>query len=420
MLIAMPVTADLYASLAAIWRVGASAVLPEPAMGLEGLRHAIKAADIKAWVGGGMLRGLPLFVPELRKCRRLSTSARSVEAQAPHKLPDDHPALMSFTSGSTGNPKAIIRSHGFLKAQNAAVAPLLASERSEVDLVAFPVFVLANIALGITSVLPNWSLRDAGKASPSKIRAHCAAHGVTRLLLPPALAEKLADAPLPQMVDHIFTGGGPVFPDVVEQLTALNPDLTIVAVYGSTEAEPIAECVLSDISGEDRDAMASGSGLLAGHPAAATKVRIVRDEIQVAGGHVVSGYVDPADDASTKVREKDGTVWHRTGDGGRFDNEGRLWLRGRIAGRAGRLWPFEVEVAARSWPLVDNAALVPIDRRGVLAIEGDPMGLPNWQTLAKKLKVQNVVHLERIPLDKRHRSKVDYAVLEAMVRNALA
>ncbi len=418
-LIAMPVTADLYASLAALWRLGAYAVLPEPAMGLRGVKHAIEAQPIKAWIGGGMLRVLPFLVPALRKVKRLPVGKKSCPASPPSEWPDTHPALMSFTSGSTGRPKAIMRNHGFLKAQNEAVSPLLSSDRDEIDLVGFPVFVLANIALGITSVLPNWPLRDPAKADAAAIRKHCAQHGVTRLLLPPAMAELLADAPLPQKVDRIFTGGGPVFPDVVERLTAINPDLRLVAVYGSTEAEPIAECELSAISDADREAMATGAGLLAGLPASGARVRIIEDEIQVAGGHVVSGYVDPADDAKTKVRDKDGTIWHRTGDGGRFDDNGRLWLRGRIAGRSGRLWPFEIEVAARSWPLVEKAALVPVDGKGVLAIQGDERGLPNWQTLARKLKVNTVVALPRIPLDQRHRSKVDYAALEGEIRAAL-
>jgi acyl-coenzyme A synthetase/AMP-(fatty) acid ligase len=64
-------------------------------------------------------------------------------------------ALISFTSGTSGAPKAIPRSHGFLAAQHRAIAPMLDSSAAEVDLVAFPVFVLINIASGRTSVLPN-------------------------------------------------------------------------------------------------------------------------------------------------------------------------------------------------------------------------------------------------------------------------
>ena len=52
-----------------------------------------------------------------------------------------------------------MRSHGFLAAQNACVRELIAPQREdETDLVAFPVFVIANLAQGVTSVLPNWKL----------------------------------------------------------------------------------------------------------------------------------------------------------------------------------------------------------------------------------------------------------------------
>lgn len=416
-LIAVPVEADLYAALAALWRLGAVAVLPEPALGLAGIRHALNALRPRAWIGQGILAWLPFLVPALFRIERLAVGG------AAHSLPgtlqdwpDSHPALISFTSGSTGRPKAIVRTHGFLSAQNAAVAPLLASGRAEIDLVGFPVFVLANLGSGVTSVLPNWPLRQPARAKSVAIRDHLTRHGVTRLLLPPALAEKLADAPLPASVDHLFTGGGPVFPDLVDRLRAANPALKIVAVYGSTEAEPIAESVMSDLTQADRVTMAAGHGLLAGPPVAGIQVRIVDDEIQVAGGHVVQGYLDPADDAATKVRDAAGTVWHRTGDGGRFDAEGRLWLRGRLAGRAAGLWPFEIEVAARCWPGVRHAALVPVNGQPVLAIEGDERDKSTWDANARALGVGEVAALPKITLDRRHQSKVDYQALAEQLK----
>lgn len=418
-LIAMGVTPDLYAALAALWRLGAVAVLPEPAMGLKGVKTALAAADVKAWIGAGMLRVLPLLVPRLLTVPRLPLGAGTAPAPPSPDWPDGHPALMSFTSGSTGRAKAILRSHGFLAAQNRAVGPLLASDRAEVDLVAFPVFVLANLGSGVTSVLPNWPLRRPDRADPKAIHAHIARRGVTRLLLPPVLAEALADAPLPASVTTLFTGGGPVFPDVVDRLTAQNPALRVMAVYGSTEAEPIAELEVSALSPEDRARINAGEGLLAGPPVSAVRVRIVEDEIMVAGDHVVETYVDPADNAASKTRDAGGTIWHRTGDGGRFDAEGRLWLLGRTQGRIEGLWPFAIEVAARSWPGVRRAALCPLDGRACLAIEGDAAHLPAWQSAAAALGVAAVVPVKQIPLDRRHRSKVDYARLAIDVRRAV-
>lgn len=419
-LIAMGVTPDLYAALAALWRLGAVAVLPEPAMGLKGVKTALAAAEVKAWIGAGMLRVLPLLVPRLLGVTRLSLGAGAASAPPSPDWPDDHPALMSFTSGSTGRAKAILRSHGFLAAQNRAVGPLLASDRAEVDLVAFPVFVLANLGSGVTSVLPNWPLRRPDRADGQAIRAHIAQHGVTRLLLPPVLAETLADAPLPASVTTVFTGGGPVFPDVVERLIAHNPALKVMAVYGSTEAEPIAELEVSALTPADRARIDGGEGLLAGPPVSAVRVRIVEDEILVAGDHVVETYVDPADNAATKTRDESGTIWHRTGDGGRFDEAGRLWLLGRTQGRIEGLWPFAIEVAARSWPGVKRAALCPLDGKACLAIEGDTAHLAHWQAAAAALGVTTVVALNSIPLDRRHRSKVDYARLAAVVRASAA
>ncbi|MBO9712279.1 AMP-binding protein [Sphingomonas sp.] len=408
-LLALPLNAGLYAALAALWRIGAAAVLPEPALGLFGLRHAVAATRPKALLASGLYRLLPL----LGDIRAIPLRLSMHEGEGSHPVGDfalDTPALISFTSGSSGAPKAIVRSHAFLAAQDRAVAPLIATHgKPETDLVAFPVFVVANLGQGITSVLPNWPVRRPARAKGAAIRAHAERHGVTRLLLSPAIAETLADH-LPRDAHSLFTGGGPVFPDLIATLLAAKPGLRVVAVYGSTEAEPIAEIDADAIADADWQAMREGAGLLAGHPAG-VRVRIEADEIQVAGDHVVQGYLDSAHDASTKVRDGDGTVWHRTGDGGCFDEQGRLWLRGRVSARIGAHWPFEVEAPARFWPGVRRAALGRGRDGPVLAIEGDARHLAEWRAAARL----PVVHLPRIPVDRRHGSKVDQAALEAML-----
>ncbi|TGX56154.1 hypothetical protein E5A73_03385 [Sphingomonas gei] len=416
-LLALPLNADLYAALAALWRIGAAAILPEPALGLFGLRHAVAAAAPRAVLASGLYRLLPLLVPALR---RVPLRLRLQAAGGTHPIADrdpDAPALISFTSGSTGAPKAIVRSHGFLRAQDRAVAPLIATGgRAEIDLVAFPVFVVANLGQGITSVLPNWPLRVPGRAKGAAIAAHAERHGVTRLLLSPAIAEALASTRLPRGAHTLFIGGGPVFPDLIAQVRARVPTIRMVSVYGSTEAEPIAHCDADDVTDDDWTRMRTGGGLLAGRPAEAARVRILRDEIVVAGGHVVSGYLDSAQDPSTKSQDADGTIWHRTGDAGRFDEQGRLWLRGRLDARAGGLWPFEVEAPARLWQGVRRAALAELAGEAVLAIEGDPAMRATWAAAGQALGVARIVPIPAMPMDRRHGSKIDQQALRRLLR----
>jgi olefin beta-lactone synthetase len=409
-LLAAPLSIDLYVALIALWRIGAVVVLPEPALGIAGLRHAAAVTRPKALLTAGWFRLLPYALAELR---RIPLSlAPDEHAGGPETLetvgPDD-PALISFTSGSTRAPKAIVRSHGMLARQNACVVELLAPKADDaIDLVAFPVFVLANLGLGITSVLPSWNLRRHDLADPAAIARFIEQHRVTRALVPPSICEKLAAVPV--ALDAVFTGGGPVFPDLLERLSARMPRADIVTVYGSTEAEPIAHVRAADIGAEDWRAMRGGAGLLVGHPVAAIELLIRDDEIAVTGDHVNKGYLDPADNPGAKLTIGE-RVWHRTGDAGRLDAAGRLWLLGRRDGAIAGLFPFCVEAATRYWPGVACSALVGIEGRAVLAIAGDTGSLDVWKQKAAALGDIRVVPVRSIPLDRRHRSKVDYPAL---------
>lgn len=420
-LIARAVDADLYASLAALWALGAVAVLPEPAMGLAGLRVAARSTAPKAFCAGGWYRALKIL-PELWGVTLLSSrpdagAGAGAGARFVPAVSEQDTSLISFTSGSTGQPKAIPRSHGFLMAQHAAIAPLLHSDRAERDLVAFPVFTLINIASGQTSILPNWKMSRLADLGPDALRDWITRQGVTRALIPPALCEKLAQAGVPKGLHTIFTGGGPVFPDLLARLKN-GTAARIVCVYGSTEAEPIAHLDAAEITPGDLAAMGQGRGLLVGHPVPDLHLRIAGDELQVAGAHVNPGYLDPAHDAENKLPEG-GLIWHRTGDAGRLEADGRLWLLGRLGSQVNiggaPQFPFQIEIAARQWPGVAQAALIADQGQPVLALAGDAAQLPTWQGAAAQLGIGRVRHLDRLPMDRRHGSKIDMKALQAML-----
>jgi acyl-CoA synthetase (AMP-forming)/AMP-acid ligase II len=247
----------------------------------------------------------------------------------------------------------------------------------------------------------------------------------------------------------IFCGGAPVFPPLLKKLRAIAPAAKIVAVYGSTEAEPIAELSFADISAEDMVGMSGGKGLLAGSPVEPIQLRIIRDrwgtslgpfsldefeglalpsgepgEIVVTGNHVLKGYLNGQGDRETKFTV-DKATWHRTGDSGYLDNRGRLWLLGRceavLSDDRGKLYPFAVESTAQLLPGIQRAALVSDCGKRTLVVEpAKAAARIDSAAIKQKLswaQIDSVKICRKIPVDRRHNSKIDYERLRRILRS---
>lgn len=362
------------------------------------------------------------------------------------------PALLTFTSGSTGEPKAAMRSHGFLLAQHRVLQGSIRLEPGEVDLPTLPVFVLANLASGVTSVLPDADLRRPGFIDPAPVLRQIERHGVTRSAGSPAFFERLAERLRAEGrtepgLEKLFTGGAPVFPGTLRRLKRAFPNADPEVVYGSTEAEPISHVRLSAIGVRDLKAMRSGSGLLVGSPVPEIDLAILPDrwgdptpdmpveefdarrlpagqagEIVVAGDHVLPGYLDGAGDAETKFTAG-GRRWHRTGDAGVLDETGRLWLLGRcgakIVDKHGVTYPFAVECAVEGFEWVVRSAFLELNGERTLAVElcGEiPLNAEKiLLTSISWSRCTRVIRVKHIPVDSRHNAKVDYPALVAAV-----
>ena len=406
----------LYAGLAALWRLGAVAVFPEPAMGITGVRHAALVTQPKALLASWKVGVLARLFPEARRIpiRLSAETAGRGENDILEPMEPSEPALISFTSGSTGQPKAIERSHGLMRAQHTALAPLIAPEReTEVDIVAFPAFVLTCIGHGTTAVMPTWNLRRQDRM-PLTAVTHLAEHtNATRLLLPPVAVAQLKHVPLPSNVQRIMTGGGPLYPDVARQFLKEHAGLGLTNVYGSTEAEPIAFEHLENLAEQDWEIAATGGGLPVGVPVKDVVLRVHENEIQVAGPHVNRGYLDPSQNETTKIYDGD-RIWHRTGDAGRLDDQGQLWLLGRHGASTDGLFAFAIETAARFWPGVSAAAFaVDTNSKPVLFLAGSSQYAVQWKSQMNALADIELVVVDRIPMDRRHRSKPDIKKLLA-------
>ncbi|HEX5789731.1 MAG TPA: AMP-binding protein [Luteolibacter sp.] len=461
-LVFQPVSIELYEILLAAFHRGMKVMLADPSAGREFLEHCAQRLTPDALFGPWQAHAYSLAIPRLRRLRRRiitrgwfpgATSWRTdrKESGSPFEVPDDHTALITFTSGSTGVPKAAVRSHGLLIAQYEALSRSLAMRTGEVDLITLPVFVLANLAAGMPSVLADTNLAKPGYPDAEAILVQCRKHRVTRCAASPAFFESLLRCSdgLPDF-QQVYTGGAPVTPDLLARLQQRLPQARIESVYGSSEAEPIAHFAAADWTDALRRITRLGGGLCAGPAVPEIELKILTDhwgrplgplddagldalesprgqagEIIVTGAHVLPGYLEGIGDGETKIRVA-GRIWHRTGDAGWIDEAGRVWLLGRCAAKlpahpapaglpADALsYPLAVECALKEeFPMLRCAALAWQGRR-VLVVESkdNSNDLPAIRSAAVALGLAHCVTLEALPLDRRHNAKIDYPALK--------
>jgi acyl-CoA synthetase (AMP-forming)/AMP-acid ligase II len=465
-LVFQPMSTDLYIALLAIFRLKLVAVFIDPSAGRSHIERCCKLIPPKALIATPKAHVLQLLSPALRRIpTKFSTGFRlpgtkpwgrwkqCAENRDIEPCEHNTPALITFTSGSTGEPKVAVRTHGFLLAQHRVLAKELSLTHQDRVLGTLPIFILSHLGSGVTSLMPDADLRRPGFIEAGPVIRQIQTDKVTHIEASPAFFECIVrycqkhHMTLPGL-KKILTGGGPVFPRLLDQLQNLAPHAQIVAVYGSTEAEPIAQISRDAMGDTEKQSMTSGKGLLAGEPIKDIHLRIIPDrwasslaplsrsqfetlclppgkigEIVVTGDHVLPGYWRGRGNPETKFKVSE-AIWHRTGDAGYLDTEGRLWLLGRCIARIedhrGILYPFAVESAVSEYPNIRRSACVAYKNQRTLAVELEhPAGSKDMAALKAKLSwaaIDRIVVLRRIPVDPRHNAKIDYPALNALLK----
>ena len=455
-LVLAPLGFDLVATAIALFASGATLVTLDGQLDARRVARALAVARPRAVISlRRVLRFWPLS-PALARARRFALDGAGLGTRsfaallgepdaAPPRRPDA-PAMVSFSSGTSGRPKGAERSHEILLAQHHALAAAFPVGDGDVDMPAFPALTLHNLACGVTTVLPPVDVRQPASVDAARVVAAARRFGVTTMSGAPAylwrIARYVSDAGivLPRL-RRVAVGGAPVSRPLCRALAAAFPGADGVVVYGSTEAEPMAHAAVGEV------ARTEGDGFLVGAVDPAAEIELVAlpdeppadagrrlgdfrvaegavGEIVVRGRHVVERYVgDAAAERRTKLRAADGSVWHRTGNLARRDARGRLWLAGRVGDAvehgSAALHPYDLEARLLDCAGVRAAALVPHPRGGgaVVAVELEPHApvttLPGVHAAidARGLSSLPVHAVARIPMDARHQSKVDRVAL---------
>ncbi len=450
-IIMIPMSPELYIALLGVIRCGAVAVFVDSWIPMRQIAAFSAFAEPSGFIGIPKSHLLRLLNPTLARIRiSVSTGPVALGIPARHTLrtiaampadvgptavlPDD-PALITFTSGSSGIPKGANRTHAFLNAQYEALCHELDYHDHDVDMPMFPVFALRNLAAGITSVIPDMDFRNVSNVNPDTLNQQIQNHGVTLVTASPPLIDQLATLDTPPAIRKILTGGAPVSTKQLETWHAVFPDTAIDIIYGSTEAEPVAH-----LSSHERLATENEEGFCCGKPTRLLKTRIIEirkgritpeeldavtlplgetGELLVSGKHVCRDYFNnPAAVQENKIQEPDGTCWHRMGDTGYFDEEERFFLTGRVHStimRNGKILHAQlVEAAvAKRVPQATRIAAMEQDGKLLVVIQGPVIPHPEQSIDADRILFTN----KDLPLDPRHQSKIDYALLRERVEN---
>ena len=461
----------------ALFKAGAVPVVVDPGMGVRNLGTCLDEAEPEAFIGiprahlaarllGWARRTLRVRVTVGRPrlfgglFGRLSLDQVRKQGQKDSPFPvvvpePDETAAILFTSGSTGVPKGAVYTHKIFHAQVELLKKVYGMEPGEIDLPTFPLFALFDPALGMTAVIPHMDFTRPGRVDPENILGPIQQYGVTNLFGSPALLDRVSrqgaarNVTLPTL-RRVISAGAPVSPRILTRVTRmLAPGVEVFTPYGATEALPVASIGSAEILGQTAARTADGQGVCVGRPVAGMTAYVIGitdepiaawheslrvapgtvGEIAVRGPVVTRSYVNR--EASTRLAKildpgRD-VVFHRMGDLGYEDEQGRLWFCGRKSHRVttaeGVLYTISCEGVFNAHPAVHRTALVGVGPAGtarpVLCVELDPEArrrvdrarlteelLRMAAAHAHTRSIQTVLFHPRFPVDVRHNAKI--------------
>lgn len=448
-LVFIPMSVDLYRIVLALFSMGAVAIFLDEWVSKSRMEICCKIAQCNGFIGIMKAQILRWFSKELRAIpiNLKINGYKKISSQNKNELIDnssnEDTALITFTTGSTGTPKAAKRTHGFLKEQFDALIEKIDPKPEDIDMPVLPIVLLINLGVGTTSVITDYKASKPHLFKPQKVADEIIKYNVNRLTASPFFIKELSKHLtkhnlILDSVKKIFTGGAPVFP--IEALLYQNafPHADIQIVYGSTEAEPISSIMADEIILETENNITNG--LLVGHPYHKAEVKIIPisddvisvnsiddlmlcpvneiGEIIVAGPHVLKEYFNNESALKRNKIFADGKVYHRTGDSGYLNEKGQLYLTGRCSTlfkqNGAYVSPFLWENYLQHINGVEVGTILNKNNQIILIIELNNESLKSSveETLHKlPLKIDALLFLKKIPRDPRHNSKIDYEKL---------
>tara|TARA_R110000868_G_scaffold75979_13_gene218955 strand:+ start:687 stop:2243 length:1557 start_codon:yes stop_codon:yes gene_type:complete len=385
---------DFHALVFSLFKIGIIPILIDPGMGRKNLLAAIAHTKPDGMIAEPIVHYLSYFFRKSFKSISLRVWTKDIKgflksprAEAVAQVDPKDKAAILFTSGGTGRPKGVVYTHHIFSEQTRMLQEMFHLSSDDVDLPGFPLFSLFTLAMGMTTLIPDMDPSKPGQCDPAKLSANILKYQATFVAGSPAIWERVAnfatDSELQfQSIKQVVMFGAPVRSELHEKLIALLPNGNTYAPYGATEALPLC---LSDgrwLLANTKQATSEGAGTCVGEAVQDIEIKIIKildqdileldsslildanqiGEIIVKGPTVTQTY-DQMEAATRAAKIKDGDgFWHRMGDLGYLDKDGRLWFCGRKAHRVETdsqlLCPIQVEAIFNRHPKVKRSALI--------------------------------------------------------------
>lgn len=451
MILFIPMGIDLYRTVLACFYMGAVAVFVDEWVSLKRLELCCQIANCKGFAGTWKARLIRIISKEIRDIPVNFKFKQSLEELSKPEIVDpEDKALITFTTGSTGTPKAANRTHQFLKAQLDILIDELAPQPNEVSMPLLPIVLLINLSNGTTSVIAPFKASKPKKLNPTKILNLIETNKVNTFISSPFVLVELAKSLLQNtsefkhLPQKICTGGAPVFPNEAILINKTFPKSKSLVFYGSTESEPISSINTIDLATTSSIQMEKGLPVGQIHPKTQTKILQINNvchsynteqelnsvclssnnigEIIVTGPHVLKEYINNPEAIKANKINVNGIIWHRTGDSGYKDDSNNLFLTGRVQQIINignhTFYPFIEEYRLKHVKGVDLGTILTVENEIILIIETNNQ--QNKVQLKKKLEeiysyVKPSILFMDIPRDPRHFSKIDYGKLEKLL-----